>query len=327
MELNELNKNAMGGTELMAHRIERDCDPELLKHFQIIHSRVRDLDPNKKKILVLHDLATDPEVKHLEDGGWKKFDKLVFVSHWQQEQYFMYLGVPYSAGTVIRNGIEPIPQHEKPNPRKKLNLIYFSTPHRGLDLLYAAFNQLATEHDNIHLHVYSSFELYGWKERDNQHKELFDLLKAHPQITYNRSVPNDKIREVLKDMHIFAYPSVWPETSCLCLMEALSAGLYCVHPALAALKETSIGLTQMYPFNDDVQQHLDRFYVELKRAILIHEKQWAAVKQSTATTKAVADFNVDWNARKNEWNTLMREIIAADPVLSRPKKARAVDKV
>jgi glycosyltransferase involved in cell wall biosynthesis len=257
---------------------------------------------------VCHDLATDPEVKHLKDGGWKKYDKLVFVSHWQQEQYFMYLGVPYEAGTVMYNAIEPIPVHEKPDPKDKLRLIYFSTPHRGLDLLYAAYNQLAQEHENIHLDVYSSFELYGWKQRDNQYKELFDLLKAHPKITHHRSVPNDKIREALTKAHIFAYPSIWQETSCLCLIEALSAGLYCVHPALGALKETSIGLTQMYPFTDDVKQHVNKFYVELKKAILIHEQNYKYVKRNTQTTKAVADFKFDWNQRKYEWNELLKSL-------------------
>lgn len=312
MEKNEVNKNAMGGTELMARRIERDCNQSLLSKFQIIHSRVRDLDPNKKKILVLHDLPLDPEVQHLKDGGWSKFDKLVFVSHWQQEKYHMYLGVPYDAGVVIPNAIELIEQHQKPNPKREINIVYFSTPHRGLDLLYAAFNQLAQEHSNIRLTVYSSFDLYGWKERDNQHKELFDLLKNHPKISYNKSIPNEKLREELKKHHIFAYPSVWQETSCICLMEALSAGLYCVHSSLAALPETSGGLTQMYTFTDNVQTHVDTFYLELKKAILAHESNWEQVKMNTQSTKAIADFRFDWAARKLVWNDLMKKLLTSD---------------
>lgn len=309
MEVNELNKNAMGGTELMQNRIHEGCDPELLDKVQIIHSRVRDLDPDKKKILVLHDLPGDPEVQHLRDGGWKKFDKLVFVSHWQQEQYFLHLGVPYSAGTVLYNAIEPIPDHIKPDPKEKIRLIYHSTPHRGLDFLYVAFNQLAQEHDNIHLDVYSSFELYGWGQRDEPYEQLFKLLKNHPNITYHKSVPNDEIREALKNAHIFAYPSVWEETSCLCLIEALSAGCYCVHSALAALKETSLGITQMYPMEDDRQKHVDRFYVELKRAIMLHETSYEYLQSNTETTKQIANFKFDWNIRKHEWNKLLESIL------------------
>ena len=311
MQTNELNKNAMGGTELMAHRIERDCNQSLLDQFQIIHSRVRDLEEGKKKILVLHDLATDPEVQHLKDGGWSKFEKLIFVSHWQQEKYHMYLGVPYDAGIVIPNAIELIEKHDKPDPKEQINIVYFSTPHRGLDLLYAAFNQLEKEHKNIHLDVYSSFDLYGWKERDNQHKELFDLLRAHPKISYNKSIPNEELREKLKQSHIFAYPSVWQETSCICLMEALSAGLYCVHSSLAALPETSIGLTQMYNFTDNVQTHVDTFYLELKKAIVAHERNWSQVKRNTESTKAIADFKYDWSQRKLVWNDLMKKLLTS----------------
>ena len=308
-EVNEQNKNAMGGTELMSHRIERDCNPSLLEQVQIVHSRVRDLDDNKKKILVCHDLATDPEVQHLKDGGWSKFDQIVFVSHWQREQYFMYLGVPYDKSIVLQNAIEPIEVHKKPNPKERLNIIYFSTPHRGLDLLYVAFNQLATEHENIHLTVYSSFDLYGWKERDNQHKKLIDLLQAHPKISYKRSVSNDVIREELKEHHIFAYPSIWQETSCLCLIEALSGGLYCVHSSLGALPETSMGLTQMYDFRDGIQNHIDAFYLELKRAILAHEKNWVGVRNSTDSVKAIADFKYDWGQRKRQWNDMLKKLL------------------
>lgn len=310
-ELNEVNKNAMGGTELMAHRIERDCNQSLLKKFQIIHSRSREIDPKRKTIYVLHDLPQDPEVQHLKDGGWQKYDKLVFVSHWQQEMYNLYLGVPYSAGVVLRNAIEPIEAHTKPDPKSKIKLVYFSTPHRGLDLLFAAFNQLAKEYDNIELNVYSSFLLYGWPQRDEPFKDLFEQLRLHKKVNYFKSVPNDKIREVLKENHIFAYPSTWKETSCLCLMEAMSAGLMCVHSSLAALPETSAGLTNMYGYVEDPQQHANHFYLELKNAIELHRNPntYRMLRSQCDNTKAIADFQFNWKNRKLEWNSLMKRLL------------------
>ena len=309
MEKNELNKNAKGGTELMQERIERGCDQSLLQHFQIVHSRVRNLDPKRKKILVLHDLAQDPEVQHLKDGGWKKFDKLVFVSHWQQQMYNLILGVPYSAGVVLRNAIEPIPDHQKPTD--KIRLIYYSTPHRGLDLLYAVFNQLAKEHENIELNVFSSFQLYGWPQRDEPFKELFQKLSEHPQINYHKSVNNERIREEIQRSHIFAYPSTWQETSCLCLIEAMSGKLVSVHSSLAALPETSMGLTQMYGYNEDRQAHANRFYQELKGVILAFEdpNQKSIIAQRTANDKYAADTVYDWNYRKLQWNALMKTLL------------------
>jgi len=73
-EKNELNKNSMGGTELMQNRLHKEMPKELMEQFQIICSRARRIKDDKKVILWCHDLALDPEVEHLKDGGHKKFD-------------------------------------------------------------------------------------------------------------------------------------------------------------------------------------------------------------------------------------------------------------
>lgn len=310
MEVNELNKKAKGGTELMMQRIHNTLDPELLNKFQIIPSRVRELDPNKKTILYVHDLAGDPEVQHLKDGGWKKFDKIVFVSHWQQQMYNLVLGVPYSAGVVLRNAIEPLPYHGKPNDGT-IRLIYTSTPHRGLNILYSVFNVLAQKYDNIELDVYSSFKLYGWEERDAPYKELFDLLKKHPNVHYHGSVSNDEIRKALIKADIFAYPSIWQETSCLCLIEAMSAGLICVHSSLAALPETSMSLTSMYGFTEDMHTHANTFASRLAGIIELMQdsSKRDIVDANLHTTKQIVDPTYSWNNRATEWSNMLTSLL------------------
>ena len=307
-----MGSKALGGTELMMNRINQ-IDPTLLDQFQIIHSRVRDLDMDKKRILVLHDLPLDPECEHLRDGGWKKFDLLVFVSHWQQEKFRDYLDVPYSAGIVLPNAIEPIAEHTK--PKDKVRLMYYSTPHRGLDILFAAFKTLAREFPEIELNVFSSFELYGWPENDKPFRELFDQLRQHPQINYHKSVSNDRIREEIERSHIFAYPSTWQETSCLCLIEAMSGGLQCVHSSLAALPETSMGLTQMYGFVEDRQQHADRFYHNLKYSIMTVKRDFdvdgALLGGKIKNDKLNADFRYNWKNRAQQWDGLLRSVVSA----------------
>ena len=59
--------DAKGGTEMMKQGIIDRLDDDLLNQFNIIHSRVRNLSKDKKNILVLHDLADDPEAVHLKD--------------------------------------------------------------------------------------------------------------------------------------------------------------------------------------------------------------------------------------------------------------------
>ena len=296
-------KQARGGTELMADRIN-SLPPELLSQFQIIHSRVRELDPTKKRILVLHDLPGDPEVEHLKNGGWAKFDALVFVSHWQQQMYNAYLGVPFGAGYVLHNAISPIEAHTKPDD--KVRLMYFSTPHRGLELLLPAFDKLYKKYgDKIELNVFSSFDLYGWNIRDEPYARLFEKLNAHPGINYSKSVSNEVIREELKRSHILAYPSIWQETSCLVLIEAMCAGLTCVHSSLAALPETAMGNTYMYDYTEDTANHLQRFTIALEEAI-----------DNVSDGATLADDRVEflneyysWDIRKFQWQDLLTSLL------------------
>lgn len=293
----------------MAERINAALPEDVRDKVQIIHSRVRNLEEGKKRILVLHDLAQDPEVQHLRNEGWKKFDVLVFVSHWQQAMYNAYLGIPYSAGVVLQNAIEPIPEHKK--DYDKTRLIYFSTPHRGLNILYAAFNQLDKEMPGkLELNVYSSFNLYGWPERDKPYAELFQLLMKHPSINYNKSVSNDEIREALKKSHILAYPSTWQETSCLCLIEAMSAGLLCVHSSLAALPETSLGLTSMYQYTEDQDAHAYRFYMALREAVAFNQDEniREQLELKLANDKFLADQHYNIEVRSIQWQKMMQNL-------------------
>jgi len=298
-----MNTVARGGTELMAERINT-LPPELLSKVNIIHSRFRGLDPSKKNILVLHDLAQDPEVAHLRDGGWKKFTALVFVSHWQQQQYHDYLGVPFSAGFVIPNAIEPMEYHEKPDD--KIRLIYFSTPHRGLEILEPVFYELARSYPEIELNVFSSFNLYGWGERDKPYEPMFERLSRHPQVNYSKAVSNERIREELKRSHILAYPSIWPETSCLVLIESMCAGLNCVHSSLAALPETSMNHTMMYPYTENVQEHAYAFYAALRNAIEFAKAGYKMNRHHADTLNHV----YSWERRKAQWQNFLTILTA-----------------
>ncbi len=296
----------MSGTNLISDRISKECDQGLLSQVEVLHS-CEEPSQSKKSILVIHSLPDDPDVQKLKDHGWKKYNKLVFVSHWQQEQFFLYFGIPYSAGTVLYDAIEPLPVHTKPNPEKgKLRLIYNLPVERGLDYLYVVFDELSKQYDQLHLDVYCDLD-----ELDNDQLDLKNRLKNHPQISYKSRVSNDKIRKALEKAHIFAYPCVWQETSCLALIEALSAGCYCVHSGLGALKETSLGITQMYSFQDDKQKHIDTFYVELKKAILLHNHSYDYVKVNTDTMKAIADYKYDWTIREGQWNKLLEDVLSS----------------
>lgn len=245
----------------MRDRLLRAVDKDLLSKVSIHFSRVRseNIIDGVPNIFYAHDLFNDPESKVLVDGGWRKFAKIVFVSYWQRDQYMLVYGIPYSHCTVIENAIEKTFEIHKHN-FDTINFIYHTTPHRGLQLLYPVFDALCKKYDNIHLDVFSSFEIYGWKERDKAYEGLFDLLKKHPKITYHGSRSNNEVLEALDKSHIFLYPCIWQETSCIAMIEAIKSGVLVIHPNLAALPETASGCTMMYDYTENTQDHMNRAY-------------------------------------------------------------------
>lgn len=295
--------DAHGGTELMMKWLRDNVDENLLNEFQIIPSRVRELE-DKPRILWLHDTADDPESQHLQrKSSRERFKKLVFVSNWQRQQYENFLGVPPSQSVVLKNAIKPIEEHKKPDDGI-IRLIYHTTPHRGLELLIPAFEHLCKKYDNIELDVYSSFKIYGWEQRDEPYRELFDTCKNHPKINYHGSVSNDEIREAVKRANIFAYPSIWPETSSIATIEAMSAGCHVVCPNLAALPETTASFAWNYNWTENVNDHLNVFAGVLDTAIESHNSE--SLQNVLHLQRVYTNHWYSWEARKNEWTGLLQ---------------------
>lgn len=276
-EENEISKNANGGTELAKRKLASLLDPKLLDEFQIICSRPRDLDESKIRVFWCHDLPEDPESKKFQEKSFQdSFHKFVFISNWQYQRYQLMHGVPHSDKCIVlESGIEPASIDCLQKPDGPIRIVYTSTPQRGLEILVPVVKKLAEIHDDIHLDVFSSFKIYGWDDADKKFEPLYNEIREHSHMTYHGYVPNDQLKEHLNKSHIFAYPSIWFETSCRAMLEAMSAGLVCVHPNLAALPESSGSLNLMYQNNlEDKNAHANMFAKYLNGAInMVKQKQ------------------------------------------------------
>ena len=289
-------ENSMGGTELLTMELFKRLPEEYKDYFQFIISRKYELE-DKPRLYWLHDLALDPVHSFLtEPNGMSLFERLVFVSHWQQQQFNTLLKIPYSKGVVIKNAIDPIEYHDKPKDGP-LQLMYCSTPQRGLDVLYHALNLL--ERTDWHLHVYSSYGLYGWKDNDKPFEPLFEKIEEHPNMTSYGAVPYDELREAWKKMHILAYPSTWQETSCRVAMEAMSAHCAVVTSNWGALPETCGEFAYMYTYTEDKQEHAVRFADELEDTM---EEYWSEKTQfNLDNARQYAYTNYSWSKRIEQW--------------------------
>lgn len=317
IEENEISVKSQGGTELTKRSIGKNIPDELAQGFQIVPSRIRDLKEDKIRVYWAHDTALDPECAFFkEENNRNKFHKMVFVSNWQLNEFVTKLGIPFDSKLqVIENPIEPY--NLKPKAKDKVNLIYFSTPQRGLELLYPVVDALSKDHPNIHLDVFSSFKIYGWEEADNNFKPLYDLIDNHPNMSYHGFKPHEELKEHIENAHILAYPCVWPETSCRVLIESMSAGLLCVHPNLAALPETSGGLTFMYEFDQDPNKHAETFYKYLKRAV--EEVNRDEIQNYLRFTKAYADTRFNLDKLSSQWQSLLVELKEQYPTVESRK--------
>ena len=302
----EVSGNSRGGTEMMRTRVLENARHDLLKNVAIHFSRPRQMYDDVKNILYAHDLAEDPEMNILADGGWKKFDRFVFVSAWQRDQYITRYGIPYSKCAVIHNAIEK--NYEAPDKEyDKIRFIYHTTPHRGLELLVPIFDALTKDFPNIHLDVYSSFSIYGWEQRDAPYEGVFNNIRGHENMTYHGAQPNDVVLEALDKAHIFLYPNIWKETSCIAMIEAIRSGVLCIHPNHGALTETAGNATVMYDYTEDTRYHANYAYSVAKQ-VLDNQKMDPTFLKNLTTSDRFALGRHSINTFSNNWNKLLRDI-------------------
>jgi len=135
---NETNENSMGGTERMTMELANRVDSDLLKDFQIVSSRVRDLQEDKIRVFWSHDLPGDPESEFLKDKNKQsQFHKFVFVSNWQMQGYMQAYGIPWSKCVVLRNAIDPIEVQPKESETLRPHVLWPPQrwrPFRSVDL-------------------------------------------------------------------------------------------------------------------------------------------------------------------------------------------------
>ena len=117
------------------------------------------------------------------------------------------------------------------------------------------------------LDVYSSCKIYGEefnrKNKDDWSK-LIEQAKVLPNVNYIGYQPNEVILDKLSDYHMFAYPSIWQETSCISALEAMASGLYCVVTNYGALYETCAEFPIYVNYTDDYTRLAKNFAHAIK---------------------------------------------------------------
>lgn len=232
-------------------------------------------------------------------------DYFVYVSNWQLDQYKKDFGVDYLNNIVIKNAIDPIEFKEK--PKDKIKLIYTSMPDRGLEILLEAWRIMNRK--DVELIVYSSNIIYGKGYSDAKHGEydkLFNTCRLDPNISYKGFGLNQAVRKALQSSHILAYPSIYPETSCLAAIEAGAAGCKIVTTDFGALPETCNGWAVHVPYTSNFKVLAESYANALNSSI---DNYWNDVYNIEEQSRWFNEY-YSWTNRSREWINFFNNICA-----------------
>ena len=303
-----LFSESKGGSESQLRLLFKFVPDKCFKNINLILNNTdeRLIDSEKINILWVHHFINQKEVQNLSNKNYlDKIDHFVFNSNWNFEHHQHKFKIPLNKSIVIRNAIEKI--HSTKKPKDKINLIYHTTPWRGLNVLISAYKKLNQK--NVELNICSSTMVYGKKFHSNfepKFKHIIDECKKLKNAKYHGFVEHPNLIKLLQNMHIFSYPSVWPETSCIAAIEAMAAGCEVVTTKLGALHETCSPFGKFVNFNNNLNILEKVFLESLEESI---QNFWSEENQKKLD-KQKEEINklYSWDVRKNEWIDFLTKI-------------------
>ncbi len=306
--------NPLGGTELQHNFLIDNVKKELLEGVQICLSVPEKTPLSKDKVNILwqKNAPDQPNIKPWFDdkNNHTKYDWYVFNSHWNYEEYRKCFNIPTDRCHVIKNGVTSFPKPSTYNKGDRLRIIHHNTPWRGLNVLLGAMQYL--EGENIELDVYSSCEVYGdeFKEdNDHNYQELYDQARELPNVNYIGYRPNDFILKKLPNYHLYVYPSIWEETSCISLLESMAAGLYCVVTNYGALYETG----SEFPIYINYETNFNNLAFQFAEAIKVardtlHEPM---IREHLSLQQDFVKRFYCWEKKAFEWTNFLTGVLDA----------------
>ena len=304
----------LGGTELQYAQLYKHVDKDLLDKVQITTSIPEKIPLSSTKVNILWEQNSydqgniAPWMK--DPSNHSKYDWYVFNSHWSAEKFRMMFNLPPHKCAVIKNAIEHFPGRAVYQKGQKLKLIYTSTPWRGLSVLLGAMQLI--KNPLIELDVYSSTQIYGdaFKDKnDDMYKPLYDQAKKLPNVNYIGYASNEDIMKKMSEYHIFAYPNIWEETSCMSAIEALGSGLHGIVTNYGALFETC-SEWPTYVQYDTNYRNLSKCFAYAIEGITdqLHTKGMQNLLDAQ-----VSFYNkfYKWENRKHEWTNFLTGVTNA----------------
>lgn len=298
-----------GGSELAYRALLSNLGGQWPENVNFILSSCKPeyVDTNKINVLWQQLNWNEENVQLMADSEFvDSVEHFVYVSHWCYDRYRNKFAVPEHKSLVIKNAVYPFERIIKPKS-EKLKLIYTSTPWRGLDVLLSAVKML--NRSDIELDVYSSTVIYGdffHNSYGSDFNWIFELAKSMDNVNYMGYASNAGVRRAVSNSHIFAYPSMFEETSCISAIEAGAAGCDMVVSDYGALYETCAQWATYVPYQSDREKMAESYAHVLNNAI----DRYRSVENQEKLSSQIEYYNKfwSWDYRISEWREFFARI-------------------
>jgi len=307
-ERQSIHMNPKGGTEILKEQLIAQLPEQSIDGINLIGSICHPSLVKEDKINILwqHLNYDQPNVKLMQDRKFvDSIDYFIYVSHWQYNRFREVYKIPEYKSFVIKNAthaFEPVKKESLMITSDKIKLLYTSTPWRGLIILLKAIEILNKTRDDFEVDIYSSTKIYGSTFDENEKDkftDLFDKCKNTKNVNYHGYTFNGEIRRAVEKAHIYAYPSIFEETSCLAVIEAMAAGCHVVTTNYGALPETCGEFATMIEFDSSGQNLIER-YAETLNSVIDNYKN-NLYKDDLEMQIKYYNKNYSWETRIQEW--------------------------
>jgi glycosyltransferase involved in cell wall biosynthesis len=267
----------------------------------------------KKPLVMWNQHADDqPSIEALEFTRERKaWTSIAFVSEWQREQFCNVYWIDRQKTRVMRNAISPAFAAATPaQPWFKAGeapvLVYTSAPYRGLNVLLDAVPVIRSAISDMRLRVFSGSRT---QHAETEYAELFRRCASTEGVDYVGTVPQGELAAELSRAAALAYPSTFPETSCIAAMEAMSAGASVLTTRSGAMPETTAGFGLMIEPHDD-EPRLAKEFAQMAIDALAEARREPDCADARRTQQIeFARKNYSWSARALEWEAYLSDIV------------------
>ena len=177
-----------------------------------------------------------------------QFKGVAFVSDWQARVNQPYVP-PGRKQAVIRNAMGPwyesmfAPETSITALKTPLAVYIGATP-RGLLHLPGIWPQIHAACPELELRIFAN---PAPTADPGQNAAFAAQLRAMPGVSHVGMAGQPRLAAALQQASFYLAPNPFPETSCIALIESMSAGLCCITTARAALPETAHGFAALLP--------------------------------------------------------------------------------